>query len=49
MPSVSSTVTLKPANIMVTGARDGAVLVDFGIARIAGDPSLTGQRLPRQP
>jgi serine/threonine protein kinase len=40
---------VKPANIMVTAARDGAVLVDFGIARIAGDPSLTGQRLLGSP
>lgn len=35
---------VKPANILV--ADDGSVfLVDFGIARIGGDPSLTGQSI----
>lgn len=40
---------VKPANIMTSADRDRAVLVDFGIARIAGDPSMTGQRLIGSP
>ncbi len=39
---------VKPANILV--ADDGSIfLVDFGIARIAGDPSLTGHSIVGTP
>jgi predicted Ser/Thr protein kinase len=35
---------VKPANIVMADD-DSVFLVDFGIAKIAGDPSLTGQRI----
>lgn len=38
---------VKPTNILV--ANDSVFLVDFGIARIAGDPSLTGQSIVGTP
>jgi eukaryotic-like serine/threonine-protein kinase len=38
---------VKPTNILV--ADDSVFLVDFGIARIAGDPSITGQSIVGTP